>query len=76
MLNVLPFPLLILATALHVSNERIKRDWIVASGFEIERRAEFETVVLVVVVIVVIVVALLLGRVRDEEEDEDPDSDV
>lgn len=75
MLSVLPLPLLILATALHVGNERVERDWIVASGFEIERRAEFETVMLLVVTTVV-VVALLLRGVRDEEEDEDPHRDV
>lgn len=75
---MLPLPLLILAAALDVGDEGVEGDRIVASGFEVERRAEFEAVVLVVtvVVVVVIVVGLVLRGVGDEEEDEDPYSDV
>lgn len=77
---MLPLPLLILAAALNVGDEGVEGDRIVASGFEVERRAEFEAVVLVLtctaVVVVVIVVGLVLRGVGDEEEDEDPYSDV
>lgn len=79
MVNVLPLPLLILAAALHVGDEGVEGDRIVASGFEVEGRAEFEAVVLGVtaaVVVVVIVVGLVLRGVGDEEEDEDPYGDV
>lgn len=76
MLNVLPFPLLILATALHVGDDRVERNRIVAGGFEIERRAEFEAVMLVVTTVVVIVVTLLLRGIRDKEEHQDPYRDV
>lgn len=76
---MLPLPLLILAAALDVGDEGVEGDRIVASGFEVERRSEFEAVVLVVtvvVVVVVIVVGLVLRGVGDKEEDEDPYSDV
>lgn len=75
---MLPLPLLILAAALDVGDEGVEGDRIVASGFEVERRAEFEAVVLVVtvVVVVVIVVGLVLRGVGDEKQDEDPYSDV
>lgn len=75
---MLPLPLLILAAALHVGDEGVEGDRIVASGFEVERRAEFQAVVLAVTaaVVVVIVVGVLLRRVGDEEEDEDPYGDV
>lgn len=77
---MLPLPLLILAAALNVGDEGVEGDRIVASGFEVERRAEFEAVVLVLtctaVVVVVIVVGLVLRGVGDEKQDEDPYSDV